>query len=160
MDSTLVWDGQTTEKDGDAFFHLSYEWTGEHWKGLISHQPDSNISEIKRFSGEFLIEGDFFHWYHPISVPKRKPVVPVPVKKSPCINWQCNKQCTMCLSPLKRCIKEFRQNVSFCSHFNFHFLMCLVSAMWSSHRWNTVNQNGSIVFLRLWLLQTFVCVSC
>ena len=31
--------------------------------------------------------------------------------------------CTMCLSPLKRCIK-FRQNVSLCSH--FHFLICLV----------------------------------
>ena len=26
-------------------------------------------------------------------------------------------QCTMCLSPLKRCFKEFQQNVSFCSHF-------------------------------------------
>ena len=28
-----------------------------------------------------------------------------------------NHQCTMCLSPLKRCIKEFWQNVSFSSHF-------------------------------------------
>ena len=31
--------------------------------------------------------------------------------------WLQMHQCTMCLSPLKRCIKEFWQNVSFCSHF-------------------------------------------
>ena len=31
--------------------------------------------------------------------------------------WLSTNQCTMGLSPLKRCIKEFWQNVSFCSHF-------------------------------------------
>ena len=57
--STLVWEGQTAEKDGDAFFHLSYEWTAGHWNGLISHQSHSNISEIKRFLAELKKEGEF-----------------------------------------------------------------------------------------------------
>ena len=32
-------------------------------------------------------------------------------------SFHITNQCTMGLSPLKRCIKEFWQNVSFCSHF-------------------------------------------
>ena len=34
-----------------------------------------------------------------------------------CFLFPLLNHCTMCLSPLKRCIKEFWKNVSFCSHF-------------------------------------------
>ena len=99
--STLVWEGQTAEKDGDAFFHLSYEWTAGHWNGLISHQSHSNISEIKRFLAGLKKRRVSFHWYPPISVPKRKSVVPVLVKMSPYIN--CNETNNVSVTQVEHC---------------------------------------------------------
>ena len=107
--STLVWEGQTAEKDGDAFFHLSYEWTAGHWNGLISHQSHSNISEIKRFLAE-LKKSVSFHWYPPISVPKRKSVVPVLVKMSPYIN--CNETNNVSVTQVEHCQPKWVNRVS------------------------------------------------